>query len=99
MNNATYQERDNAKNTSSTLNASLYNEAESALLNDVIRAMEIASEKGITDHQMSLIISQAANAVGFNILFPDSIQDSHLSNQEIVNYMEKLVEYIHDADK
>lgn len=75
-----------------------YNEAESVLLNDVIRAMEMASEKGITDHQMSMIISHAANMVGVELLMP-TFDKNELSSDDVITYLENMVDCIHETSE
>ncbi|UAA40162.1 hypothetical protein KIH87_07400 [Paraneptunicella aestuarii] len=75
-----------------------YNEAESVLLNDVIRAMEMASEKGITDHQMSMIISHAASMVGVELLMP-TFDNNELSSDDVIAYLENMVDCIHETSE
>lgn len=72
-------------------------DAETELLDDLIDAMQIASLKGMTDHQISTIISQAACQVGVN-LFSPTVLDKELDSNDVMTYLRSFVQFLKKAD-
>lgn len=72
-------------------------DAETELLEDLIDAMQTASLKGMTDHQVSAIISQAACQVGVN-LFSPTMLDKELDSNDVMAYLRSFVRFMRKAD-
>lgn len=90
----------NSPSNSTEHNRSLYcsnGDAETELLEDLIDAMQIASSKGITDHQMSAIISQAACQIGVNLLSP-TILDKELDSNDVITCLKSFAGFLRKAN-
>ncbi|MCY7295822.1 hypothetical protein [Alteromonas sp. a30] len=72
-------------------------DAENELLDDLIEAMQLASTKGMTDQQISSIISQAACQVGINLMTPPGLEEE-LSSNDVITYLRSFVQYLKKAD-
>lgn len=66
---------------------------ETALLNKLIDAFRSASQHNITDHEMSMLISQAAYQTGFNLMYLP-VDDKELNGETINSCLQNLVEGI-----
>lgn len=66
---------------------------ETALLNQLIDAFRSASQHNITDHEMSMLISQAAYQTGFNLMYLP-IDDTELNGDTVNSCLQNLVEGI-----
>ncbi len=71
-------------------------DAENELLDDLIDAMQVASLKGMTDQQISSIISQAACQVGINLITPSA--EDELSSNDVMTYLRSFAQHIRKAN-
>lgn len=72
-------------------------DAENELLDDLIDAMHVASLKGMTDQEISSIISQAACQVGINLTAPTA--EEEMSSNEVMTYLRSFAQHIRKANK
>lgn len=66
---------------------------ETALLHKLIDAFRSASQHNITDHEMSMLISQAAYQTGFNLMYLP-VDESDLNGETVNSCLQNLVDGI-----
>ena len=62
------------------------------LLGELIRALGVASQKGLNAHQQAVIISRAASVVDINLLYPIDTEGQEITAAEVVSYLRDIID-------
>lgn len=58
----------------------------------IIKALGIATQKGVSDHLQAVTIANAANHVGISLLYPIDSRQIEVTPEDVISYLRKLID-------